>query len=69
MKAYNGHRSWAAWNVNLWLNNDERLYGQAASLVRIYGKTQAARILARALFGKKTPDGAKYNYTNIRLAL
>lgn len=26
MAKYNGHRSWNAWNVALWLNNDEGLY-------------------------------------------
>ena len=26
MAKYNGHRSWNAWNIALWLWNDERLY-------------------------------------------
>lgn len=26
MKEYNGHRSWNAWNVSLWINNDKSLY-------------------------------------------
>lgn len=32
MSAYNGHRSWNAWNVSLWLNNDEGLYREAREL-------------------------------------
>jgi hypothetical protein len=69
MKSHNGHRSWNAWNVNLWINNDESLYGWAVSMVNKHGKDKAARLMARNLYGEKTPDGGKYNKTSIRLAL
>jgi hypothetical protein len=26
MKSYNGHRSYNAWNIALWIGNDEGLY-------------------------------------------
>ena len=26
MNSYNGWANWATWNVNLWMNNDERSY-------------------------------------------
>jgi hypothetical protein len=33
-KPYNGHRSWNAWNVSLWLNNDEGLYNLMVEAIR-----------------------------------
>ncbi len=66
---YNGHRSWNAWNVSLWINNDEGLYRWAYDLVKQYGRRKAANALTRELKGQKTPDGAKYNYTTIYEAL
>lgn len=69
MAKYNGHRSWNAWNVSLWISNDESLYTHAVRLVRVYGAGKAAYVLASELAGQKTPDGAKYNITSIREAL
>jgi hypothetical protein len=69
MGTFNGHRSWNAWNVSLWINNDEPLYNWACGLVRKHGKVKAARFMARELCGQKTPDGARYNVTCIREAL
>lgn len=70
MKPYNGHRSWNAWNVALWVGNDEGLYNLALECIRTT-KTRnlAARKMMRMLDGEKTPDGAIYNYTCIREAL
>ena len=69
MAKYNGHRSWNAWNVSLWIYNDENMYFLALDLVRRHGKRRAAFKLAAALEGQRTPDGAKYNLTCIREAL
>jgi hypothetical protein len=60
-KPFNGHRSWNAWNVSLWLNNDEPAYNEMVYLVRKYGRKKAANIMARDYAGQSTPDGAKYN--------
>lgn len=69
MTKYQGHRSWNAWNVSLWINNDEGLYTWARESTREMGRKRAASYLAQALEGESTPDGAQYNYTCIYEAL
>lgn len=69
MTTYNGHRSWNAWNVSLWINNDESAYREALDLVQRHGIAKAATILAGRYDGEKTPDGAKYNRTCIYEAI
>jgi hypothetical protein len=69
MTKYMGHRSWNAWNVSLWINNDENLYRWAAELARKHGTRKAAAIMARDLEGQRTPDGGRYNATCIREAI
>jgi hypothetical protein len=72
--SFSGHRSYNAWNVSLWLNNDEGLYRM---MVRAYGhgrrtKPQAAKNLLdelKAIGQTKTPDGAPYSVTSIRAAM
>ena len=83
MARFNGHRSWNAWNVALWIGNDEPLYRLAKECIHI---RKAARepfdedgslslIAATRRFlevvgeGSKTPDGATYNFTCVREAL
>lgn len=66
---YNGHRSWNAWNVSLWLNSDESLYRWARDLAREHGAKRGAARLAIALAGERTPDGARFNVTCIREAM
>ena len=34
MAGYNGHRSWNAWNVSLWINNDESAYCTAVECLQ-----------------------------------
>lgn len=63
MAQYNEHRSWNAWNVSLWLNNDERYYNLMKDCIK---KTKNRRKAAQKMLSylpAKTPDGAKYNVT------
>ena len=69
MTAYNGHRSWNAWNVSLWINNDEGMYRRAVDLARRFGIVRAAKMLFEELEGQKTPDGARYTSSAVRSAL
>ncbi len=69
MAKYNGHRSWNAWNVSQWLNNDEGLYRRAVELAKAHGPGKGARLMFRELAGDRTPDGAVYNLTCVREAM
>lgn len=69
MQAYNGFRSWNAWNVSLWINNDEPLYRMAERLVKAHGISKAVWHMAANLEGERTPDGARFNRMSIRAAL
>jgi hypothetical protein len=67
--SYNGHKSHAAWNVSLWINNDEPLYRLAKDCVRRSSNRQEAAEMILSSLLEKTPDGVNYTVTNIRLAL
>lgn len=69
MAQYNGHRSWNAWNVALWIGNDEPLYRFAVECVRGHTLDEATRRFMAELGGQRTPDGAIYNKTCVREAL
>ena len=70
MATYNGHKNWNHWNVSLWFNNDEGLYSYAREAIRKCGsKDAAAKVIAQALDGETTPDGAPYSKSSIRAAL
>ena len=85
LKPYNGHRSWNAWNVALWISNDEPLYRAACDAIawaRVNTPNTVARrdaaILRRAVarfsrtaisLDERTPDGAVYNRLSVKLAL
>ena len=72
MSEYNGHRSWNAWNVSLWINNDEYLYRLAEEAVKQARNLDHATSLFCRLavcLGDKTPDGAVYNRLSIKNAL
>ena len=71
MAKYQGHRSWNAWNVSLWIGNDEGLYRMALDCIRrTKTKSAAARAFLRQIGeGSKTPDGGVYNLTCVREAM
>lgn len=72
MPAYNGHRSWNAWNVALWIANDEPTYRIAIEcLKQSPSLDRAVALFCRVwpCLGNRTPDGAVYNRTCIREAL
>jgi hypothetical protein len=69
-KPYNGHRSWNAWNVALWIGNDERLYRLAQYCVRTTStRADAAALFRDSVGATHTPDGAPYNQTCVLEAL
>ena len=76
MKTYNGHRSWNAWNVALWIGNDEPLYRLAMYWLtktnrNPKGNRAAVNRFLNDIGGPttKTPDGATYNRLSVKLAL
>lgn len=69
MTEYQGHRDWDHWNVSLWINNDEPLYRWAYALVEEHGQREGARLMAEALQGDHTPDGADYTADRIYAAM
>lgn len=71
MKSYNGHRSYNAWNISLWINNEEWIY----NLIHEY-KLKFPRSYKRKVFeqlkytyGDTTPDGIKWTFLNVKEAI
>lgn len=69
MARYNGHRSWNAWNVALWIGNDEGLYNLAIEMKRKSKTLTGAALRMQQYLPAKTPDGAIYNFKCVREAL
>lgn len=68
MPKYNGHRSWNAWNIALWISNEEPIYRFAVDCLNrpmLSGKAPslflATTRFMREYGGTKTPDGAVFN--------
>lgn len=73
-KPFNGHRSWNAWNISLWIGNDEGLYRFALECLERHDqrKIPAAEEFLSAMQESgslKTPDGAPWTVTNIARAM
>jgi hypothetical protein len=72
MAKYNGHESYNAWNVSLWIGGDESLYNMAPSYARRFNRVEAARRMVEDLESMgcvRTPDGVRYTVTNVRRAM
>ena len=70
MKAYNGHRSWNAWNVSLWIANDEPLYRLALDCLEHSATlAKAVRLFILEVGVQYTPDGARYTVRSVHDAL
>jgi hypothetical protein len=67
---YQGHPSWQAWNVSLWIANDEPIYRLAMDCLARNKKIQDAAIAFIDELGMaKTPDGAEYDLKSVKYAL
>ena len=69
-KPYNGHPSWTAWNVSLWISNDEGLYRLGLDCLASHKTLDRAALAFMDQVGTgRTPDGAVYSRSNVRYAL
>jgi len=66
---YQGHKSKPAWNVALWLFNEEPLYRTMCDIVRSSRTLDRAAERLLELLPERTPDGYRYTKTTVRLAL
>ena len=72
MTKYQGHRSWNAWNVALYIANEEPLYRTAVRVLKGTRTIEAATgrfLQITGLLNSKTPDGAIYNWSGVYDAL
>lgn len=69
MAKFNGHRSWNAWNVALWLSGDECTYATVMEVLRTSKTMDRAVDRMMEMLPSTTPDGAKFNRTSVLHAL
>ena len=77
MSEYNGHPTWAHWNVTLWLNNEPALYAVLQQFSwgvtnhKAHPSDMAAEMLVhmRQYHGDTTPDGAAWSHDVLRYAI
>lgn len=69
MKTFNGHPSRSAWNVSLWINNDEGMYNLARQCIRCTSTLDKAADLMMHSLPERTPDGYRFTRTNVRRSL
>lgn len=72
-KEYQGHESYNAWNVALWIGNDEGLYDLAKRYKRRHGSARLAAVAMLEHLNEvgvlSTPDGVRYTKHTIELAM
>ena len=69
MKSFNGHRSWNAWNVSLWIDNDYSTYMSIVEICKTSRSLNQATRRAKNILPARTPDGATNNALCVRLAI
>jgi len=67
---YNGHKNKTAWNVSLWISNDEWLYNLALECIALTDtRKEAAKRFLSCVTPPCTPDNYKYSITNVVSAM
>jgi len=71
MKTYNGHRSYNAWNISLWIDNEEWIQTLIQETKANYPKSYKRLVFKHLLYtyGPKTPDGVKWTQLNVFSAI
>lgn len=69
MAKYNGHKNYNAWNVSLWLNNDESYYRLMRYCIRSTNNRKEAAEKMLQHLPECTGDNVKFTLTNVQLAM
>ena len=68
-KPYQGHESFNAWAVSLWINNEESLYLTMREVFRKYGATRLGAIRLKQRVGDRTDGGDPVSLRSCLLVL